>query len=157
MNRANISQSDYQSGFWYIQILTATNGTDEDLTAHLMITKKYGVVLTGRPIDDVFCAVPQQAYFRSILFDIGDADQEIISKPMYMILNLCRALAFKTDGLVTSKLSGGEWACHFLPTRWESLVQQALAEYSCPSKTSTQYRHQELVDFAKEMLKRIKE
>nr|WP_301711032.1 aminoglycoside adenylyltransferase domain-containing protein [Oenococcus sicerae] len=130
-------------------------GTDPDLTAHLMIVRKYGQVLIGRPINEIFCAVPKQAYFRSILFDVADAEKEIMHKPMYIILNLCRVLAFKKDSLVTSKLSGGQWALQNVAEKYQQLIKSAIFDYQSVSYGQIQYQVTGLRDFAEYMLREI--
>lgn len=131
------------------------HGTDPDLTAHLMIVNQCGQVLTGEPISEVFAPVPAQAYLRSILYDIGNADTTIIDQPMYTILNLCRALAFKNERLVTSKSSGGEWALATLSPKWRPLIKLALNEYQSGSGRVSEYQAVELKAFAGYMLKRL--
>ena len=56
---------------------------------------------------------------RSILDDLGD-------DPVYGILNLCRVMAYRQDGLVTSKREGGRWALEHLEPRFHELVNRAL-------------------------------
>ncbi|SSA27407.1 hypothetical protein PMJEKBHI_00320 [Lacticaseibacillus rhamnosus] len=131
------------------------HGTDPDLTAHLMIVNQYGQVLTGEPIAEVFAPVPAQAYLKSILYDVGNADTTIINQPMYTILNLCRALAFKNERLVTSKSSGGEWALATLSPKWRPLIKLALNEYQSGSGRVSEYQATELKAFAGYMLKRL--
>lgn len=57
-------------------------GYDEDLVAHLMITKLYGKVLVGKPIDSVFGWIDQKKYFESIVADVKEAKKKLFN-------NLC--------------------------------------------------------------------
>ena len=84
-------------------------GTDKDLAAHFTITYHRGQVLYGKEISEVFSPVPVADYLDSIWCDIENAVEEIAENPMYLILNLCRVLAYKKDGLIVSKQEGGEW------------------------------------------------
>ena len=85
------------------------HGVDKDLAAHITVTRQSGLVLCGKPIHEVFAAVPPACYLDSILADIGPG-ATLDSDPAYTLLNLCRTWAYLDDGLVRSKLQGGHWA-----------------------------------------------
>lgn len=106
------------------------NGTDKDLAAHFTVTYHRGIVLYGKPVCEVFAPVPEEHYFDSILCDVENAAQDILSDPVYIILNLCRVLAFKRQGLVLSKKEGGEWGREIVPPRFAGLVSGALDAYT---------------------------
>ena len=127
-------------------------GYDEDLVAHLMITKLYGKVLVGKPIDSVFGWIDQKKYFESIVADVKEAKKEIVQQPMYVILNLCRVMAFKQENKILSKRAGGEWGLVHFPTNYHSLIQLALKEYQGETVLLEQYNDSELNDFADIML-----
>lgn len=110
----------------YIQRM---QGTDKDLGAHFTIIKKYGLVLYGQAIEDVFGPVPQTDYLDSILADLENAADEILDNPIYVVLNLCRTLAFIQDHLILSKKQGGQWALNNLPSYDHALIGAALAGY----------------------------
>lgn len=105
------------------------NGTDKDLAAHFTIIKKYGVVLYGEEINDVFADVPRKDYIDSIWYDVEGAGEDILEDPVYMILNLCRAAAFLKNDLILSKKQGGEWALKNLSARYRTLISKALQSY----------------------------
>ena len=66
----------------------------------------------------------------SIWSDIEGAAEEIFENPMYMILNLCRVLAYKKEGLILSKQEGGEWGLeNMIQREYQELIQKALKEY----------------------------
>ena len=50
----------------------------------------------------------QKDYFDSIWSDIEEAETEIMDNPTYIILNLCRVLAYKKEELILSKQEGGK-------------------------------------------------
>ena len=104
-------------------------GIDRDLAAHFMITYHRGKRLCGKEIKDVFEQVDREFYFDSIWNDIKDAEEEIMADPTYMILNLCRVLAYKKDGLILSKQEGGNWGVGNVPGKYHGLILQALDEY----------------------------
>ncbi len=132
-------------------------GKDPDLAAHIMVINNFGQVLSGSKIKNVFSRVPSEIYWQSILYDVDSARTEIVSQPMYVILNLCRALAYKKDHLITSKLSGGLWALEKIPKRFSRLIQRSLSEYRSqnPIFVGRKYGQAELEEFAVYMLKRI--
>lgn len=104
-------------------------GEDKDLAAHFTIIRRYGIVLYGEKIENVFAEVPHENYADSILEDVRDAKEEILRQPMYIILNLCRVLAFLEDGLILSKKEGAEWATGRLPDDDLAVVRSALECY----------------------------
>ncbi len=138
-------------------------GTDKDLAAHFTIIYHRGRVLYGKEIRDVFAEVSKEAYMDSIWCDIEGAREDILDNPMYIILNLCRVLGYKEEGLILSKKEGGEWMLGQLAEDgrmaekgdFVKLIQDALEEYA----TGQQMELQETVakQFAEEMLGRIKD
>lgn len=105
-------------------------GLDKDLAAHFTIIYHRGKCLWGKEIRDVFGKVSREFYFDSIWNDIENAEEEIKTNPVYMILNLCRVLAYKKDGLILSKREGGEWGVDHVPGKYHGLILDALEEYS---------------------------
>lgn len=89
------------------QYCRTMNGTDKDLAAHFTVVRKVGIAVYGKPVSEVFGEVPAQYYFDSIKFDIENAENDIENDPVYIILNLCRVIAFIKEGLVLSKQQGG--------------------------------------------------
>ena len=104
-------------------------GRDKDLAAHFTIIIHRGKTLYGRDIKDVFGEVSKDDYYDSILNDIEDSQNQILDNPVYIILNLCRVLAYKKDGLILSKDEGGQWGCIHLPEIYHKLITDALQEY----------------------------
>jgi hypothetical protein len=108
---------------------TLMNGTDKDLAAHFTVIKNVGYTIIGKQITEVFGIVPENDYFDSIKVDIDDAKEDINEKPVYIILNLCRVLAYKNDGLILSKEQGGLWGMKNLPKQYIALLSKALKNY----------------------------
>lgn len=104
-------------------------GTDKDLAAHFTITRRYGIVLWGEAIEDVFGEVPPEAYRDSILEDVRDAREDISGNPLYVTLNLCRVSGYLREGLILSKKAGGEWGLKKLPDDFHELIRDALYCY----------------------------
>ena len=136
----------------YIQKM---NGTDKDLAAHFTIIGKRGKCLYGQTIEDVFAEVPRKDYMDAIWDDIAEAQEDIDSNTMYITLNLARVLAYKRDGLVLSKKEGGEWGIKNLPHDYQSLIVDALREYS--DAMDVTYDLNKAWEYAKYMIDQIKD
>lgn len=132
--------------------INSMQGQDEDLAAHIMITRLYGEALIGAPIEKVFGTVDREIFLKSIFSDISDAEANIVKEPMYFILNLCRVLAFKSDNLVLSKKAGGQWGLKNLPIKYKKLIKLALADYTGDSLVSASYNTEELKKFARDLI-----
>ena len=104
-------------------------GEDKDLAAHFTIINRYGIVLYGEKIEHVFGTVSKKDYVESIWSDVEGAREKIAEDPIYMILNLCRVLAFLKENLCLSKQLGGEWGIAHISERYHSLILQALDCY----------------------------
>lgn len=119
---------------WYknnpTKYIEKMNGTDHDLAAHFVITKNRGIVLYGKPINDVFGEIPSEAYLDSIKSDIIGSQDQVIDNSIYIILNLCRVLAYVQDGLVLSKKEGGEWGIKNIDGKYKGLIKEALVCYT---------------------------
>jgi streptomycin 3"-adenylyltransferase len=125
-------------------------GEDRDLAAHFTIIKRYGIVLYGEEIENVFGEVSKRDYIESIWFDVKGAREDIADDPMYMTLNLCRVLAFLKENLCLSKQQGGEWGIAHLSDKYHPLILQAL---NCYKANQTMQLDWELAgQFANEML-----
>lgn len=144
---------------WYrtnpVEYIAKMNGVDRDLAAHVTITYHRGQCLYGKDIKDVFDSVKREYYFDSIWYDIADAKEDILTAPTYMILNLCRVLAYQRDGLILSKKEGGEWGIFHVPQKYRSIVEQALSEYT--SDVLQAYDADGIREYAVFMLDAIKE
>ena len=105
-------------------------GVDIDLAAHFTMINHYGIVLCGEAVEKVFADVPRKDYVDSICADVENAKEDIIENPVYIILNLCRVIAFLEDGLYLSKEEGGKWAMEHLQLSDSVLIADALACYA---------------------------
>lgn len=129
-------------------------GLDKDLAAHFTIINHRGKCLYGEEIVSVFGDVGREYYFDSIWEDVAGAAEDIADNPTYVILNLCRVLAYKEDGLILSKREGGEWGLKNVPEKHHPLIISALNDYA-----STKRIEWDLTggrQFAEYMLERIK-
>ena len=136
-------------------------GVDKDLAAHFTITRKYGIALYGPPVPNVFGEVPRADYIDSIWFDIEGAEEDILDNPMYVILNLCRVMAYLKDDRIISKKQGGAWMLMQLEqmsdVRILELIQKALRCYAegTEMQLETEEEQEMAREFAGDMLQRI--
>jgi len=105
------------------------HGVDPDLIAHYGVTRAVGRAVCGRPVEEVFGPVRKADYLDSIRADLAQAEQDVTDNPVYVILNLCRALAYQREGLVLSKAQGGAWAVEAMPEDTE-VIRVALYAYT---------------------------
>lgn len=143
---------------WYqlnpLDYIDKMTGTDKDLAAHFNIIYHRGRCLFGKDIKEVFENINPKYYFDSIWNDIENAQDEIIKKPTYIILNLCRVLAYKKDELILSKQEGGNWGIANLPKKYHDLILCALNEYIF--NISEEWNKSYILNFAKYMIEQIK-
>lgn len=128
-------------------------GTDRDLAAHFTIINTYGVVVWGEEISRVFGKVPREDYIDSIQCDIENAREEILTNPVYIVLNLCRVLAYLREGLICSKKAGGEWGIRTLPEEFHTLIRDALRCYMTEGRMAAS--SEETVHFADYMMSQM--
>ena len=129
------------------------HGLDPDLAAHVTITHAVGKVLCGPAIAEVFAPVPPADYLNSIWYDIENAEEDVSSNPVYVILNLCRVLAFVQDGRILSKDQGGLWGQTHLPENLQPLVRRAHRMYMLG--TAETFEPEDLTEFARSVLRQI--
>lgn len=126
-------------------------GNDPDLAAHFTVTRAVGKAVRGKPVGEVFGPVPREAYLDSIFSDVENAVEDVQRDPVYVILNLCRVLAYIREGAVLSKAQGGEWGKAKLP-RFAPVIKAALTAYATDGPCQKDGQ-----EFARWMLERIKE
>ncbi len=128
-------------------------GEDKDLAAHFTVIRNYGIVLWGEAIETIFAPVPRADYIDSIFLDIQNAEEEILEHPVYIILNLCRVLAYVQEGLCLSKKDGGQWGIEHCPDSCRAVIVQAAECYA--SDKVMELAPGQAAEFAKGMLELI--
>ena len=132
------------------------NGTDVDLAAHFTVINKVGYPVVGKPVQDVFNEVPKKDYLNSIKSDIANAMDDVEKDPTYIILNLCRVLAYIAEEKVFSKKQGGLWGILHVPKEYIAVVEYALARYVTPDEVDNIEINQTLVhEFCNYMIRCI--
>lgn len=129
-------------------------GEDKDLAAHFTILNKFGVMLWGEQIENVFGEVSKKAYVESIWSDVEGATKDIADEPMYMTLNLCRVMAFLKEDRYLSKQQGGEWGLAHIQKRYHPIITHALNSYK--TNQIMQADMKLAIEFADEILRIIK-
>lgn len=105
-------------------------------------------------LNQFFSEVSRENYMDSIWSDIEDAKDEIVENAMYVILNLCRVLAYKRDNLILSKQEGGEWGMNqVVNPEYKSMILDALKEYQ--TGVTMSLNKPVALDFARYMLEQI--
>ena len=127
---------------------------DPDLAAHITGTINRGFCLYGEPIKKVFKPVPELYYIDALIYDLEDAEKNIINEPVYNILNLCRVLQYLEEKRVSSKVEGGQWALKTGPGKFRDIIKNALASYQ-ESKCEIEWADRDLVNFAEFMMGKI--
>ena len=130
------------------------HGTDSDLAAHFTIIYHRGRTLYGKAICDVFAKVSREHYFDSIWGDIENAQEEITANPTYIILNLCRVLAYSKENRILSKLEGGKWGLENVPEKYAELISGALDEYTADH--SIKFDETRAKEYAEYMMEQIR-
>jgi len=108
--------------------------TDNDLAAHIMVTKMRGVCLWGESIESVFPDVPHEDFADSITSDLKWVLERLEKVSVYAVLNACRIYAYFKDAFVLSKVEGAEWALENMPMQFHSVIMVALQTYRSPEQ-----------------------
>jgi len=106
--------------------------TDADLAAHITVCGERGICLTGLDTPDAFPGVPGADFLNSILADVLSPEfglRSELKRPVYVVLNACRTLAFLQHNLLLSKAEGAAWGLENLPEVHLPIIRQALLVY----------------------------
>lgn len=134
-------------------------GTDRDLAAHFKVVGTVGKAIFGEPPKKVFQDVPDYAYIDSIMADVENGEKEIFLHPVYIILNLCRVLAYLEEEKLLSKEDGAVWGMAHVPQQFQALVKRAGEFYGGreTGNRSSCFSDKELKDFAVYMNRKIEQ
>ena len=105
------------------------HGEDPDLTSHIANLYAYGVTIYGPSVQRVFGQPNRRGILCSIRQDLEDAPEHLNERPVYYVLNLCRAVAFYRANLILSKKAGGEWALKHMESSHQRVIQAAMNAY----------------------------
>lgn len=99
---------------------------DHDLATHFALIREKGITWRGEEIGAVFGEVPQKLLLDSVWRDLNASMADLDANPAYLVLNLCRTLAYSATGRMLSKGQGAAWAWGELPAMYQDLVRGAL-------------------------------
>ena len=105
------------------------HGEDPDLICHIAALHAFGISLYGPSVPRVFDRPKREDVLSSIRQDVQDAAEHLHEKPVYYVLNLCRAVAYQRENLFLSKKDGGEWALKHMDASHQRVIQAALNAY----------------------------
>ena len=105
------------------------HGEDPALTRHILTITASGIVIHGPSIARVFDHVKREDALSAIRAHISGAADHLHERPVYYVLNLCRAVAYLREGRAMSKKEGGEWALHHMDSAHQRVIQAALNAY----------------------------
>ena len=105
------------------------HGEAPALTRHILNLTANGLTIHGPSIPRVFDRVNREDALCAIREHISSAADHLHERPVYYVLNLCRAVAYRREGLVLSKRDGGEWALHHMDSAHQRVIQAALNAY----------------------------
>ena len=109
--------------------LLCENGYDPDLVTHLIMIKARGKTLYGKPIETLPIHVKRDDFLDSVMNDIVYEEEDLKSKPEYVILNLCRTLQYLFEGTHNSKREGGQWAIGRFGPKCDGVISVLLERY----------------------------
>ena len=89
----------------------------------------FGKVIDGQEISEVFSQVPDLYYLDSLYYDMENYQQDVKTNPMYVILSLCRILAFVQSHLYLSKEQAAYYGLKHLPLQNHEVILKALSCY----------------------------
>ena len=104
----------------YIQNM---EGRDGDLAAYFAVVRQCGIVLYGKPIEDVYGPVQKDFVMDSFRENVIDDDTPD------GILNRCRYEAYRQYGVMLSKIDGAHWALKHLSSAMHDDIRSALKMY----------------------------
>ncbi len=101
---------------------------DADVTSYIHLINQSGVVLYGKPIQDVFPEVPEKDFWEAISCEADDYDFNAYN-PRYFVSNILilgRILSYKGSGRVLSKFDGGLWTSEHVPQKYRYIIENAM-------------------------------
>lgn len=105
-------------------VLGAGQDGDLDLILYAEVCRRHGLAVYGPPAGQVFAPVPSVRLIRAVRDEVRWGQEH--GHLSYAVLNACRAVRFATDGMLCSKVDGGEWM--LAGRSAEPVIRQALAD-----------------------------
>lgn len=101
---------------------------DADVTSYIKLINQSGIVLYGEKIENVFCDISDEDFFRAISFEAEEFDFHNYNERYFAsnILILGRILSFKVTKKILSKYDAGKWLIDYVPTELKHIPQNAM-------------------------------
>lgn len=118
---------------------------DPDIASYIHLINQSGICIYGRPIKDIFPAIPEKDFWSSISNDIAEYDFHTYN-PRYFasnILILGRILSYKKEKRILSKYEGGLWTLDYVPERFRYIITNAIKEWYSEEK-GLEYKKEDL-------------
>ncbi len=144
---------DWKSAYEKGEIDYTKENRDPDLASHFTVIRERGIVLWGKPIDEVFGYVDEKYYLSSLLEDVRSSLDSLHDDSVYFILNFCRVLQYMSEKKVSSKKEGALWAMKNLD-EFTDVIKNALDYYTGKSD-SFNVEKERIEGFREYMLERI--
>lgn len=131
---------------------------DTDIACHAHLTKQSGICIYGRPVQEVFPAIPERDFWNSISGDMEEYDFQAYN-PRYFasnILILGRILSYKIEKRILSKYEGGIWTLNYVPERFRYIIQNAIKEWYSGEK-GLEYKKEDLEEFGQLLINEIRD
>lgn len=116
---------------------------DPRLALDLALARQQGLALAGTPIDEAIGPIPPNLVLRACTDNIRRwAARDVFSDASSGILNACRAWQYLEEGILVSKVEGGQWALGRGGDR--DLIEWALARSGgedCELPPDTEIKH----------------
>ncbi len=127
MHFAQIHKREYESNA--LGFCERMHGEAPALTRHILAINAGGIVIHGPSIPRVFDQVNREDALCAIRAHVSGAADHLHERPVYYVLNLCRAVAYLREGRAMSKKEGGEWALRHMDSAHQRVIQAALNAY----------------------------
>lgn len=128
---------------------------DADVTSYIKLINQSGIVLYGEKIENVFCDISDEDFFRAISFEAEEFDFHNYNERYFAsnILILGRILSFKVTKKILSKYDAGKWMIDYVPTELKHIPQNAMKMWFEGEECS--FKEEELDTLKKFLVERI--
>jgi streptomycin 3"-adenylyltransferase len=132
-------------------------GTSYSMAAHVLVLRQRGIRLSGKPILDVFPAIPEKDYLASILWDFESKKARLPIPAVSGVLNACRVYSYLREHRFDSKEEAAVWAMPLLPDGERKLVARVLEVYRGDRSLGERFEAAEVAQFFAAMQERFQQ
>lgn len=131
---------------------------DPDIASYVHLINQSGICIYGKPIKEVFPAVPEKDFWNSLSNNITEYDFEAYD-PRYFssnILILGRILSYKKEKRILSKYEGALWTMDFVPEKFRYIIDNAIKEWYSKEK-DLEYKKEDLDELKQLLINEIQD